>query len=79
MDEKELTIDTKKKIANIISVYGTDYDKTIRYIEYNNKYWIIWINKFLMYSNKEENFSTLRGMSEIDSDEINEFIKIFSK
>lgn len=79
MDEKELTIDIKKKIANIITVYGADYDKTIRYIEYNNKYWIIWINKFLMYSNKEENFSTLRGMSEIDSDEINEFIKNFSK
>jgi hypothetical protein len=77
MGEKEIVNEKKKIIANIISVYGIDYDRTIKYVEFNGKYWILWINKFLMYSTFEDNFHSLRGMSEINDEEIDKFIENF--
>lgn len=77
MDKKEIDIEKKKILANIINIHGVDYDKTIKYVEYNDKYWVVWVNKFLMYSTIEDNFHSLRGMSEINDEEIDDFIKKF--
>ena len=44
MEQKEITLEKKKIIANIIIENGIDYDKTIKYIEFNDKYFIVWIN-----------------------------------
>lgn len=77
MEDKIIPLEKKKIIAKIISEKGVDYDKVIRYVEYNGKYFIIFINKFLMYSTVADNFHSLMGMSEIDEEEIDNFIKNF--
>lgn len=74
---EKLSLDIRKNIANIIKKYGIERNCSEIYVEYGNKYWILWANKFLMFSEKSDNFNVFQAISELDIDEINDFINNF--
>lgn len=71
----------KKKIFEIIHLYGVDSGKDIKYIKWDNHkiYLCIWCEKFIMSSTYDENFKTLSGLVDIKPtyEELINFLKTY--
>ncbi|MBR6516921.1 MAG: hypothetical protein IKT40_08825 [Bacilli bacterium] len=78
-NDNKITLEVRKAIAKIINEHGSDYLTNIRYVEFNDKYWIIWVKRFVMYCDVKDKFSTLKGITSLDIEEIKEFLEYFSK
>lgn len=71
--------DLLKKIHTIIKMYGTydEIDKNKQFVIFNDKRWIIFCGKFMMFSDKEK-IKYMKSMSELSEDELSDFINHYN-